>query len=310
MYNNRTFAIECCDLCKYYKIAHHLKKQLMRALEKVSFTVEAGNIVGLIGPNGAGKTTLMRTLVGIYRPTSGSIKIFGQSPRTKLIQKIGYVPEKPSFLHTYTGQMVLKYHGALLQMSPKDINLRTEFILKELDLTHAKDRMCGTYSQGMKQRLALGIAIMNEPEVLFLDEISNGLDPIGVIKLRELLQQMSECGTTMIISSHRLSELEKLTNQFIYLHKGKTVSLNAGILDQKKILKIGIESNSIGMTSVENCKLINNSKNELIFGIAEENSIPDLITSLANDGFRIKYVLQDDIDIETVFVQLFNESDD
>ena len=309
MYNNNSdIAIECCGLCKYYKNALYSKKELVHALEKVSFTVAPGNIVGVIGPNGAGKTTLIRTLIGIYRPTSGFSKIFGQSPRTKFKQKIGYVPENPSFLHTYSGQMVLRYHGALLQMSSKDINLRTEMILEELDLTHAKDRMCGTYSQGMKQRLALGIAIMNGPEVLFLDEVSNGLDPIGVIMIRELLQQMSERGTTIMLSSHRLSELEKLTNQFIYLHKGKTVSLNTNILKQQRTLKIGIESNSISMTTVQDCKLINSSKNELIFGIVKENSIPGLIASLVNDGFHIKHVLQDNADIETIFVQLFNES--
>ena len=302
--------IKCCELSKSYKSHSFLRKKVVYALDSVSFSIKSGQIVGLIGPNGAGKTTLLSILAGVRFPTSGQIKVCGHSPRSReACCSMGYVSEKPAFLSSYTGEEVLKYHGALLRMSRKMINTEAERLLSELDLEYAKDRKCGTYSQGMRQRLALGIALMNSPKVLLLDEISNGLDPLGVAKLRELLQSLSNRGTAILISSHRLSELEKLTKDYIYLHCGKIVSIDTKVLSQNQVVKIQIEPTNKELLNITNAdSLLHISENELIFGLKNQKLIPDLVADLVCKGVRITGVTHEDVDIEKIFIQLFNEN--
>jgi len=140
-----------------------------------------------------------------WRGKNNFVKPDGREARRRL----GYVPERPAFLGCYSARAVLQYHGALLGLSRKAISIQTDKSVQRLQLQEFVDRPCSGFSQGMKQRLALAIALMNEPQLLLLDEPSNGLDPIGIIQLRDLLKQLCDSGTTTVISSHRLGELEK-----------------------------------------------------------------------------------------------------
>ena len=191
--NKQTAVVKCKQLTKVYKSLWIGHSKAVCALKNISLSVNKGQIVGLIGPNGAGKTTLLNMIAGLIFPTEGCLTVCGHPARSiKARYSLGYMPEHPSFLGRYSARAVLKYHGALLGLSRKAISLQTDKSIQRLQLQEFANRPCSGFSQGMKQRLALAIALMNDPRVLLLDEPSTGLDPIGIIQLRDLLKQLRD----------------------------------------------------------------------------------------------------------------------
>ncbi len=173
--------IECKQLTKIYKSLWVPRSQQVCALRDVSLSVSPGQIVGLIGPNGAGKTTLLNLIAGLLLPTKGTISLCGHPARSlESRQSLGYMPESPAFLSAYSARNVLRYHGALCGLPRRECFERVDGLLRQLELQDAAHRPCRGFSQGMWQRLALGIALVGNPRVVLLDEPSNGLDPSGV----------------------------------------------------------------------------------------------------------------------------------
>ena len=222
---NKQTVIECKQLTKLYKSLWTDRSKAVCALRDVSLSVSEGQIVGLIGPNGAGKTTLLNLIAVLILPNQGRISICTHPARSiEARRRLGYMPEFSAFQNRYSARAVLQYHGGLMGLSRSEISAEVDRLIHELKLQEFVNRPCSGFSQGMKQRLALAIALMNNPDVLLLDEPSNGLDPVGVIELRKLLKQLCESGITILISSHRLGELEKLTSNYIFLYRGQIVS--------------------------------------------------------------------------------------
>ena len=309
--NKQTAVVECEQLTKVYRKLLASRSKAVCALRDISLSVSTGQIVGLIGPNGAGKSTLLNLMAGLIFPTEGCVSVCGHPARSiEARSGLGYMPEHPSFLGRYSAWATLKYHGALLGLSRQTISVQIDKLTEQLQMDEYIDRPCADFSQGMKQRLALAIALMNDPSFLLLDEPSNGLDPIGIIQLRDLLKQLRDAGTAIVISSHRLGELEKLTSDYIFLYRGEVVSfgekITAGRIGRLRV-ELTSNGNQIAKKLLPPSKLISSSETELVIAVGDDDEVPDVVGSLVKGGARITSVLLQREDIEDVFLQLYDE---
>jgi ABC-2 type transport system ATP-binding protein len=195
-----------------------------RAVDGVTFRVERGQVVGLLGPNGAGKTTTLRMLVGLITPTRGDIHVFGQPirPGAAVLSRIGAFIEGPGFLPHLSGRENLRLFWAASGRPRDDADLETA--LQIAGLGASIDRKVKTYSHGMKQRLAIAQAMLGLPELLVLDEPTNGLDPPQIAEMREVLQRYALTGRTVVISSHLLAEVEQTCTHVVVMHKGALIA--------------------------------------------------------------------------------------
>ncbi len=195
-----------------------------RAVDGVSFSVERGQVVGLLGPNGAGKTTVLRMMVGLIRPTAGSIRLFGQTvgPGSDNLARVGAFIEGPGLLPHLSGRENLDLFWAATGRPREEADVETA--LEIAGLGASVDRKVRKYSQGMRQRLAIAQAMLGLPELLILDEPTNGLDPPQIAEMREVMRRYAATGRTVIVSSHLLSEVEQTCSHVVVMHKGRLVT--------------------------------------------------------------------------------------
>ncbi len=202
------------------------------AVDDLSFAVPAGSVYGFLGQNGAGKSTTIRMLLTLIKPTAGEITIFGlplATNRQAILSKVGAIVEKPDLYKYLNGLEHLRIFSRLSGIRPNDNHLKE--LLNRVGLGGRLTSRVGTYSQGMRQRLALACALVNDPDLLILDEPTNGLDPQGIADMRQLILQLSrEQGKTIIVSSHLLSEIEQVADQVLIIDKGKKL-MEAGMQD-------------------------------------------------------------------------------
>jgi ABC-2 type transport system ATP-binding protein len=191
----------------------------IKAVNQLSVDVHKGQVFGLLGPNGSGKTTTLSIILGLLSSNGGSFTWFGQPPSKESRKQIGSVIESPNFYPYLTSSQNLRVIADIRGQSPSDI----ERVLKLVDLFHRKDDKFRTYSFGMKQRLAVASALLGNPEVLILDEPTNGLDPQGIAQIRELIRMIAREGITIILASHLLDEVQKICSHVAVLDKGKTL---------------------------------------------------------------------------------------
>ncbi len=201
-----------------------LRKPL-RVLDGLSLKVEKGMTYGLVGPNGAGKTTTIKLLLGLLRADQGSIAVLGAPPGDKAaLCKIGFLPESPYFYSHLTGREFLTFSGQLFGLSGKALNERIEQLLATVSLQKKADERTGRYSKGMLQRLGLAQALINDPELLFLDEPMSGLDPIGRMDMRRIIEDLKNGGKTVFFNSHLLPDVAALCERVGLLSGGKLVA--------------------------------------------------------------------------------------
>jgi ABC-type multidrug transport system ATPase subunit len=200
------------NLCKNYG--------RVQALKGVSFSVPKGSVFGILGPNGSGKTTLLGIIMDILKPTSGTYKLFDAIPDETCRWKIGTFLETPNFYHYLSAEKNLKIAAAIKERGEQDIPR----VLELVNLTQRKDSRFSTYSLGMKQRLAIASCLLGDPDVLILDEPTNGLDPVGIAEIRQLIKQLHQQGKTIIMASHLLDEVEKVCTHVAILKKGELVA--------------------------------------------------------------------------------------
>jgi ABC-2 type transport system ATP-binding protein len=198
-----------------------------RAVDGVSFTVEPGQVVGLLGPNGAGKTTVLRVLMGLITPTAGTVRVFGElvEAGAPVLSRIGAFIEGPGLLPHLSGRDNLLLFWAATGRPPQDAELDTA--LEIAGLGESVDRRVKTFSQGMRQRLAIAQAMLGLPELLVLDEPTNGLDPLQIAEMREVLRRYATTGRTVVISSHLLAEVEQTCSHVVVMHNGKLVAVGS-----------------------------------------------------------------------------------
>src|SRR5215471_19128706 len=209
-----------------------LERKTIRALDHLSLDVYAGEIYGFLGPNGAGKTTTLKLLMGLVYPTEGTARILGHSIDDVATRaRIGYLPENPYFYDYLSGRELLMFTAALFGLKGDRARARVEELLDGVGLdTAARDRQLRKYSKGMLQRIGIAQALVNDPEVVFLDEPMSGLDPIGRREVRDLLLTLKKNGKTVFFSSHILSDVEALCDRVAVLSRGKLVT--SGTVDE------------------------------------------------------------------------------
>jgi ABC-type multidrug transport system ATPase subunit len=274
------------------KFGHHFT-----AVNDLSFSVNKGDVYGFLGQNGAGKSTTIRMLLSLIEPTAGEIEIFGlplSDNRSAIMQKVGAVIEKPAMYEYLTAYQNLKIFSALSGVSKTKTQL-----LHELDVvglaTRAQDNV-GTFSQGMKQRLAIAMAMVNDPELILLDEPTNGLDPQGIADIRNLILNLSrEQGKTVLVSSHLLSEIEQVATRLIIIDKGcklvegdskdlfdtsKTV-VEINTLDNQQALQQLLQTSWLNQILVDRC----NSK-QIVMQL-DEKLLPSLHKNLVDLGIGV-----------------------
>ena len=198
----------------------------IRALNNVSFSVPEGSVFGVLGPNGSGKTTMLGIVMDILRPTSGSFQFFDQPPSSDMRRQVGTLLETPNFYHYLSGEKNLHIAAEIKRKGHDQI----DEVLKKVDLYNRKTSKFSTYSLGMKQRLAIASCLLGNPSVLVFDEPTNGLDPVGIAEIRELITTLAAEGKTIIMASHLLDEVEKVCTHVAILKTGEL--LTAGLVDE------------------------------------------------------------------------------
>jgi len=200
-----------------------------KAVNNVSFQLPLGKCIALIGPNGAGKTTILRTLAGLLRPTSGTVKFTGLKRGDDMRPIIGYLPQYPMFYNWMTGKEFLIYSGKLAHLSTSEAKRQTEKLLDIVDIAHAKDQRISKYSGGMKQRLGIAQAIIHKPKLLILDEPVSSLDPIGRRDVLTLMETLKK-DMSILFSTHILTDADEVSDELLLLHRGEIVE--SGSMDE------------------------------------------------------------------------------
>jgi ABC-type multidrug transport system ATPase subunit len=227
------------------KLSKHYRD--LKAVDDLSFTVNKGDVYGFLGQNGAGKSTTIRMLLTLIRPTAGRIELFGSSlatHRKEILQQVGAVIEKPDLYKYLTA-----YENLSLFARMSGMRVQPQKLMEQLEMVGLKDRARSkvhTYSQGMRQRLGIAIALVHNPQLIILDEPVNGLDPQGIADVRNLILHLSRhLGKTVLVSSHLLNEMEMIANRMLIIDKGRKVTEGtvAELFDPAKII-VAIEVNN------------------------------------------------------------------
>jgi ABC-2 type transport system ATP-binding protein len=227
-----TAAIRTRELCKDYHVGFW-RPRPYRALDRLSIEVAPGDVFGFLGPNGAGKTTTLKLLMQLVFPTSGEAEILGRpAGDVGVRRRIGYLPENPYFYDHLTAEELLEYFGRLFGMSAAERRQRIPATLDRLGVGAERRMALRKFSKGMLQRVGLAQAVLNDPEVLFLDEPMSGLDPLGRRDVRALILELRDQGRTIFFSSHILSDAEALCSQVAIVAKGQLAT--AGRLSDMK----------------------------------------------------------------------------
>jgi ABC-2 type transport system ATP-binding protein len=239
--------IEIRQLVKDFQVGFW-KKRPVRAVDGLNLTVERGEVFGFLGPNGAGKTTTLKILMGLLRPTSGSASILGRPLNSvHMRSRIGYLPENPYFYDYLTAPELLTYVGRLFGMRQPDLGRRVETLLEQVGLTATRKTQLRRFSKGMLQRVGIAQAIINDPEVVFLDEPMSGLDPLGRREVRDVISSLKANGVTVFFSSHILPDVESLCDRVAILNRGRLQQ--AGALQD--ILKVEITGHEVILAHVQ-----------------------------------------------------------
>jgi ABC-2 type transport system ATP-binding protein len=229
------FVLEIDGLVKHYG--------RIQALKGVSLKIPVGTVYGILGPNGSGKTTMLGLVMSILKPTSGSIRMFGEIPTADQRKKIGTLLETPNFYHYLSAVQNLRIAAAIKGVANPDI----EGVLEKVNLLHRKDSAFQTFSLGMKQRLAIASCLLGNPEVMVFDEPTNGLDPVGIAEIRDLIKKLSHEGKTIIMASHMLDEVEKVCTHVAILKKGELIASGHvdEILAHDDIVEVGAPDSAL-----------------------------------------------------------------
>lgn len=206
-------------------VEYPVRRNVVRALDGIDFSVPQGQVVGFLGPNGAGKTTAMHVLLGFVRALSGNAFLFDQDVRDSIArERIGYLSDVTETHRFLTGRETLAFAGRLFGLKGRPLRQRIETVLDRVALEEVADRRVGGYSRGMLQRLGLAQALINDPDLLILDEPTSGLDPLGRMRIRQLIADLRAAGKTVFFSSHELSEVERVCDRLVIVARGRVVA--------------------------------------------------------------------------------------
>lgn len=295
---------------KILEVKNLTKKFKHLAVNNISFDVEKGNVYGLLGPNGSGKSTTFGMLLSTINPTSGSWKWFGkEGTDTATLKKIGAIIEQPNFYPYLSAEKNLQIVATIKEISYS----RIDEVLQIVNLSARKKDAFKTYSLGMKQRLAIASALLANPEVLILDEPTNGLDPEGIIQIREIISKIAKSGTTIIVASHMLDEIEKICSHVIVLKQG--VAIYSGSVDAMSNTKgfFELKANNVSelISALESFGFFSSVKQQddfIIARISNDISASELNKKLFEKGISLSHLQKKKESLETQFLELVKQN--
>lgn len=300
-----SLAIETCDLTYLFGS--------IAAVEDLNLQVPTGTICGFLGPNGAGKTTTIRLILGLLKPSRGSILINGQciaGAHPEQRSRSGTLIESPSLYPNLTGRENLEVFKRLLDISPQAV----AEVLQLVRLTEDSDRLVRTYSLGMRQRLGLAIALLGSPKLIVLDEPANGLDPAGVHDLRSLLRTLvRERGATVFLSSHLLAEVEQIADRIAILDKGHLLfqgtlgefrAQRSGVLT----LRVDLPDDAVLVLRKDGWNVDERSDGELCVLVANGSDAAAINALLGRHGVGVHHLAQEHASLETLFLSATGQS--
>ena len=284
------------------------------ALKGLDLEVHRGEVFGFLGPNGAGKTTFTKCVTGFVRPDAGTVEVVGidalRRP-TEAAHHIGLVPDQYDFYSNLTGRQHLDFYGRLLGMERGDRAARIDEVLALVRMEERADSRTRTYSHGMKQRICIAQAILHQPDLVFFDEPTNGLDPKGAYELREMIRGLARDGTTVFLNSHLLTEVQETCQRVAIVQKGQVIT--TGRVDELRkqasgaTVKVRLQKPGRGMTAAI-AKVIPDAQarieGDLLTAQVDEASVPDLVNAIVASGGRILSVNAELATLEDVFLEV------
>ena len=300
-------AIHCVELTKHY--GHTV------ALAGLTMTVPRGEVFGFLGPNGAGKTTAVKLLLGLLEPTGGEGWVLGRPlGEVAVRRRVGYLPELFRYQPWLRGGEVLRVHCELARLPRGAWPAETARVLDLVGLGDRAGDRVRTYSKGMQQRLGLAVALVAEPEVIFLDEPTSALDPVGRRDVREVLRALKGRGATVFLNSHMLSEVEQVCDRVAVVDSGRVVALGtlADLIGGPKRVRIGVESLSAECTAAAARfgEVERADATSIVIGGVDAARIPDVVATLVATGARIVSVAPESQTLEDRFLSLLRKPDD
>lgn len=298
---------------EYVVETENLTKQFgkEKAVVDLNMKIPKGEIYGFLGPNGAGKTTTIRMLLGLMKPTSGCIRIFQQDlkkERIQVLKRVGALVENPSYYPHLTAYENLEAQRKILG-APKE---KIDEVLEIVRLQDAKDKKVKGFSLGMKQRLGIAASLLNDPDLLILDEPTNGLDPSGIIEVRNLIKRLpSEYGMTVLISSHLLTEIDQIATTVGIVSKGKLIfqdSIEAMRQFSKKKVKIKVDENEEGWRFLlgKGMKALL-ADGMIVLKDPSNGNVSKAVRFLVEGGFSVYRVEEEKKSLEDIFLQMTSE---
>ncbi len=278
------------------------------AVDRLDLEVERSELFGFLGPNGAGKTTTIRMALGLIAPTSGSVEIFGRevrSHRSEVLPRVGALVESPALYGYMSGRDNLRAVGNLLGGVPEK---RIDEVLEIVSLKGRDHDRVRTYSMGMKQRLGLAVALLNDPDLLILDEPANGLDPAGIVEMRDLLRGLAALGKTVFISSHVLTEVQQTCTRVAIINHGKLVRV-APVQELLKssgefVIKVDAPEDLVALLRRQPWAPQARSEDSVVVTTAPEGRGRNLIKFLVENGQAPDSVSERQQDLEDIFLSL------
>ena len=282
----------------------------VQALKNITFEIKKGNVYGILGPNGSGKSTTLGIVLNVVNKTSGEYSWFGGSMKThEALKKVGAIIERPNFYPYMTAQENLKLVCKIKNIDYSKIEEKLELV----GLNERKDSKFNTFSLGMKQRLAIASALLNDPEILILDEPTNGLDPQGIHQIRDIIKQIAAKGTTILLASHLLDEVEKVCTHVLVLRKGEILysGLVDGMSSNEGFFELQADDNEIlatvlkTHTAVESVKIIDG---KVFVYLKNALEAKDLNQFLFSKNISLSHLVKRKNSLEEQFLELTKNS--
>jgi ABC-2 type transport system ATP-binding protein len=282
------------------------------AVSELDMAVPQGSVYGFLGPNGAGKTTTIRLLLGLIKANKGTVRIFGETingSRYRVLRQVGSMVESPSLYPNLTGRENLQFYIHLLGLD----NAEMDRILDLVNLQQAADRLVRGYSTGMRQRLALGVALLGHPALLILDEPTNGLDPAGILEMRQLLRGLPEAfGVTVFLSSHLLNEVEQIATHIGIINHGKLIFQGSSESLQEQlsgsaVLKVDRPDRAYQILRELGWQVSRGEDHSLSIVSRDSSTLALANTQLVERGINVYHLTQERRSLEELFLTLTSE---
>lgn len=285
-----------------------LGRRMVRALDRLTLTVEEGEVFGLLGPNGSGKTTLVKLLLDIIRPTAGRIRIMGCKPGNKQVHKwVGYLPEQPYFYYNMNPIELLQFYGGIYRIDRTTLRKRIGEAIDLVGLRGNERRPLRSYSKGMLQRVGLAQALISKPKIVFFDEPSTGLDPVGRRMVRGVIRRLRESKTTTFFNTHILSDVEDVADRVAIIDHGKLIRIGKIEEMTSRVDRIVVKLRTIEEKHKASLEGLADSLEEkdgdLIIHLPNRDGIPEAIRRLVASGADIFEVMHHHETLEDVFMR-------